>query len=59
MRPPLYYRLCAGAHALSGKKVRAWATASALYPATAARQGGSVAASLVDSYEFGTADKRG
>jgi len=27
-------------------------------PATAARQGGSVAASLVDSYEFRTTDKR-
>ena len=35
------------------------APASALCPATAARQGGSVAASLVDSCEFGTADKRG
>jgi hypothetical protein len=34
------------------------ATASALYPATAARQGGSVAVSLVDSYEFRTADER-
>ena len=33
------------------------APASALYPATAARQGGSVAASLVDSSEFRTADK--
>ena len=32
--------------------------ASALYPATAARKGGSVAASLVDSSEFGTTDKR-
>jgi len=30
---------------------------SALYPATTARQGGSVAASLVDSYELRTADK--
>jgi len=34
------------------------APASALNHATAARQGGSVAASLVDSCEFGTADKR-
>ena len=32
--------------------------ASALYPATAARKGGSVAASLVDSCEFRTPDKR-
>jgi len=31
---------------------------SALFPATAARQGGSVAGSLVDSFEFRTADKR-
>ena len=29
------------------------------HPATAARQGGSVAASLVDSCEFRTADERG
>jgi len=29
------------------------------FPATAARQGGSVAASLVDSCEFRTADERG
>ena len=36
--------------------MRAGAPASALYPATAACQGGSVAASLVDSYEFQTAD---
>ena len=35
------------------------APASALYPATAARQGGSVAASRVDSSEFRTADERG
>jgi len=35
------------------------APASTLYPATAARQGGSVAVSLVDSCEFRTADKRG
>ena len=32
------------------------APASALYPVTAARKGVSVAASLVDSYEFRTAD---
>jgi len=32
---------------------------SALYPATAARQGGRVAASRMDSCEFRTADKRG
>ena len=56
MRPPLCYRRCAGAHALSGKWVRAEAPASALCPATAARQGSSVAASLVDSCEFRTAD---
>ena len=31
---------------------------SALYPATAARQGGRVAASLVDASEFRTADER-
>ena len=54
---PLCYRRCAGAHALSGKGMRAEATASALYPATAACQGGRVAASRVDSYEFRTADK--
>jgi len=35
------------------------APASALYPATAARQGGKVAGSLVDSCEFRTADERG
>ena len=48
------------AHVLSmgwERDVRAEAQASALYPATAACQGGSVAASLVDSYEFRTADK--
>jgi len=39
--------------------MRAGAPASALNPATAARQGGMVAASLVDSYEFRTADERG
>jgi len=39
--------------------MRAEAAASALYPATAACQGGSVAASLVDSCGFGTADERG
>ena len=33
--------------------------ASSLYPATAARQGGRVAASLVDSCGVGTADIRG
>ena len=32
--------------------------ASALYPATAARKGGSVATSLVDSCEFRIEDKR-
>ena len=32
---------------------------SAFYPATAARQGGRVAASHMDSCEFRTADKRG
>ena len=34
------------------------AMASALYPATATRQGDRVAASLVDSCEFRTTDKR-
>jgi len=31
---------------------------SALYPATTARQGGSVAASRIDACELRTADKR-
>ena len=38
------------------RDVRTEALASALYPATAARQGGMVAASLVDSCELRTAD---
>jgi len=65
--PSLVLQTGAGAHALGvgwggvcGRLTSALPppSLSALYPATAARQGGRVAANLVDSSEFGTADER-